>query len=447
MLSRLSLIAALAAVAALAVAVPTASAQDYPRPSKPTGATGKPKGPFKTLRVCKRSSCKYRSIRRAVRAAKAGDTIRVGRGTYREGVIVQGRKKRYIKIIGDRRRPHRVVIDAKGLRGAQAQNAIAVVNTNGVKLQGLKARNQKGNGFYVVNANGYTFDRLIAEKTGVYGLYAFNSIGGTMTNSLAYYANDGAYYIGQTPPQTRPKRTIVRNVTGWGSTLGFSATNMRYVTITKSRFFNNGLGIVPNALDSEEYPPAENNVIRDNDIFWNNFDVYRKAPFKPNRGDDFLYPPGAGIVVFSGRGHVIENNRIDGNFLAGTALVPNVFLKAKDAVDLKDNAVRNNAFGAGGADRNGRDLVYTGNGTGNCFQGNTGVETTLPADPAMFPACPGPDNQDDGATLGQVASWGVGEQPKYRENWIVREHPARAGITPLVDFDASVNTYGPKRLR
>ena len=45
----------------------------------------------------------------------------------------------------------------------------------------------------------------------------------------------------------RPSRSArsSRNVDGWGSPLGFSATNMRYVTITKSRFYNNALGIVP----------------------------------------------------------------------------------------------------------------------------------------------------------------------------------------------------------
>jgi len=252
LLFRLPHIAALVALAALLVAVPTAGAQDYPPPVNPKGSTKKPKGPFKTLRVCKKKSCKYKTISRAVRAAKAGDTIRVGRGVYREGVIVQGNKKRFLKIIGDKKRPDRVVIDAKGVKGARKQNGIAVVNANGVTLQGLKARNQEGNGFYVVNADGYKLDRLIAAKTGVYGIYAFNTTGGKMTNSLAYYANDAGFYIGQTPPQQKPKRTVVRNVHAWGSTVGWSGTNMRYVTITKSRFFNNGIGIVPNALDSEK---------------------------------------------------------------------------------------------------------------------------------------------------------------------------------------------------
>ena len=85
------------------------------------------------------------------------------------------------------------------------------------------ARGYKANGFFFTNLNGYTMNHLIARQTGVYGLYAFNTIGGQILNSEAYYVNDGGFYIGQTPPQAKPIRTLVKNVDGWGSPLGFSA--------------------------------------------------------------------------------------------------------------------------------------------------------------------------------------------------------------------------------
>ena len=81
---------------------------------------------------------------------------------------------------------------------------------------------------------------------------------------------------------------------------------MRYVTITKSRFYNNALGIAPNALDSEKYPPAEDNVIIDNDIFWNNFNFHQgKPPFEVRRGSGTaaLAPVGTGILLLGGRGN------------------------------------------------------------------------------------------------------------------------------------------------
>src|SRR5215217_2079678 len=95
----LTVVCALLAPAAVAQAVP-----NYPAPTKPKGATGKPKGPSHTFRVCK-DGCRYRTIQKAVKAAGPGDTVRVGRGTYVEGVKIAGNKKRYLKLIGDVQNP------------------------------------------------------------------------------------------------------------------------------------------------------------------------------------------------------------------------------------------------------------------------------------------------------------------------------------------------------
>ena len=136
------------------------------------------------------------------------------------------------------------------------QNGIAVNDADEVSVNGFKARHYRANGFFFTNLNGYTMNHLIAQQTGVYGLYAFNTIGGRILNSEAYYVNDGAFYIGQTPPQDKPMQTMVRNVEGWGSPIGFSATNMRYVTITKSRFYNNARRDRPERARLGEVPAA-----------------------------------------------------------------------------------------------------------------------------------------------------------------------------------------------
>ena len=273
------------------------------------------------------------------------------------------------------------------------QNGIFVNAANEVTVDGFMARDYKSNGFFFTNLNGYTMNHLIARQTGVYGLYAFNTIGGRMLNSEAYYVNDGAFYIGQTPPQAKPVPTIVRNVEGWGSPLGFSATNMRYVTITKSRFYNNAAGIVPNALDSEKFPPPEDNVIIDNDIFWNNFNFHQgKPPFAVRENATAaLVPVGTGILLLGGRGNRIENNRIHGNFLAGVAAIEGILLvENPEARSLERNIVRNNQFGLNGTDINGNDVMYDGNGTDNCFS-LEGVTSTFPADGSTFAGCGGPN--------------------------------------------------------
>lgn len=435
-----------ACAAALALAVPaaTAAAQtpSYPPPSNPGSVQKKPKGPFRTLTVAKRGA-QYKTIQSAVNAAKPGDRIKVRAGTYRESVKVNGAKKRFIKIIGDVENPQRVVLEGSG----QRQNGIAVNGADGVTMRGLKARRYKANGFFVVNVTGYAMDRLIAELPGTYGLYAFNAKGGSMTNSLSYLAADGSYYVGQTPEQTRPLRTIIRNVVGWGSVIGYTGTNSRFVTITKSKFFNNAVGLAPNSLDSEKFPPNESNVFRDNDVFWNNFDVYAGSPpYKANRSDDFVYPAGTGVFLLSGRDNIFENNRIHGNFLMGLGVSQNPFLKQAADQELQRNRFSGNVFGANGADKNGRDAVYTTNGTGNCFSNNPGMATNLPADPAAYPACPnGGQGAQSSEGFNALADWAVAGN--YRKNWAPQPHSGGpSGVVPIDGEWQDGKTYGPRTL-
>ena len=108
---RISLIAAVV-VALLAPAA--ASAQTYPEPKQPGPVESAPKGPHKTYTVCKKKSCDFQSIQKAVDKARAGDTIRVRDGVYREAVKVNGSKKRYLKLIGNVKHPTKVLLKRPG---------------------------------------------------------------------------------------------------------------------------------------------------------------------------------------------------------------------------------------------------------------------------------------------------------------------------------------------
>ena len=152
------------------------------------------------------------------------------KGVYKESVTISGAKKRYLRIVGDRKHPRRVVLEG----GNRKQNGFFVNAADEVTIDGFMARNYKANGFFVVNNVGYTLAHLVAAKSGVYGVYAFNSKGGEMSHSEAYYHSDAGFYIGQTPQQDKPIRSVVRDVESWGNPIGFSATNMRYVTITRA---------------------------------------------------------------------------------------------------------------------------------------------------------------------------------------------------------------------
>jgi hypothetical protein len=430
-MSRIRIVA-FAAVGALAVPS-VAAAGTYPPPANPGTPQKPPKGPFRTLQVCK-DDCPYKTIQAAVNKARPGDKVKVQAGVYREAVKISGASKRYLKLVGNPKDPSQVVIDGARGKGVPRQNTVWVNGADQVTVDGFTARHYNGNGFFVLNANGYKLRHLNATLGGVYGIYAFNSVGGEMSDSQASYNNDAGFYIGQTPPQTTPKRSLVTRVKSFGNVLGFSGTNMRYVTITRSQWFNNGTGIVPNALDSEKYAPPEYNVITNNDIFWNNFNYYAGAPFKlRTSGVGVPYPVGVGVLLFGGRHNEVTNNRVYGNYLAGVGALKQVLLKQADAADLVDNRVRDNQFGLGGADLNGRDLVYDGAGTGNCFGPNAGVALSVPADGSTFAPCPftGANAFNAGA---QAEAFGWAGDQTHEKFWIKHPHAPKKGYTPLEHY-------------
>ena len=233
------------------------------------------------------------------------------------------------------------------------------------------ARGYKANGFFFTSVNGYLMDHLIARQTGVYGLYAFNSIGGKIANSEAYYVNDGAFYIGQTPPQSKPIRTTVTNVSGWGSPLGFSATNMRYVTITKSRFYNNAIGLAPERAGQREVPAGRAERDHRQRHLLEQLQLPRGQPAVPGAQDRRR---GAGASRH--RRHPARRPRQPGREQPHLRQLPGRRggdrghpgrEVARGAGPVATTSIPGNAFGLNGTDTNGYDIAYDGNGTNNCF--------------------------------------------------------------------------------
>ena len=408
---------------------PRASAQTYPEPKEPGPGRGHAEGPAQDA---------TRSARQGVRLHDDPEGGRQGEGRRHDPrqataptarpCKINGSKKRYLKLIGNPTNPAKVLL----LAGATCRTAISVNDADEVTVDGFMARGYKANGFFFTNLNGYTMNHLIARQTGVYGLYAFNTIGGKILNSEAYYVNDGAFYIGQTPPQTKPIRTIVRNVDGWGSPLGFSATNMRYVTITKSRFYNNALGIAPerprrrevpagrgqrdhrqrHLLEQLQLPPGQPAVRGAHDRRRRaRAGRHRHPPARRPRQPDREQP------------HLrqLPRRRRGGRGHPGG--------KTPEARALANNVVQNNQFGLNGTDVNGYDIIYDGNGTNNCFS-MAGVTSTFPADGSTFAGCGGA-NAFSKAVAGRDARLDRRERAEGLEQ---APAPGQAGYTPLEVF-------------
>jgi len=445
----------LACVAATAfAAAPAASA--YAPPANP-GKVAKPTGKKKTLNVSKTCSSAtlaaktcFATIQAAVTATKQTThkyeyTVSIAPGKYTEFIYAEGHAFDGLTIKGSSTDRSKVIIDVGTLSTTPIasgefaglvprDNAITINAVSGVTIANLTVQHYDANGVWIVNAGvpasyvdlldgapvtqpsaqltknelfggkTYTVDNVTARYGGVYGIFARTSVGGTINNTESYYNNDSAYYIGETPPQQKPVRTTISKAVAWGNELGFSGTHARYVTITKGRWFNNGMGIVPNITMGEHWPPPSFNVITDNDIYANNFNYFAAAPFDVNSGSlggGASYPPGIGILAFASQDSEISNNRVWGNKLLGVGFLnPTILIndtrnwkaicgtdsspiKSADCTALKNSTIikRNKVFGNSfgsvknasgtkiGVNRNGRDLLYTNDGVGNCFGG------------------------------------------------------------------------------
>jgi hypothetical protein len=406
--------------------------------------------------VCKHG-CRFSSIQRAVNHSGKGWTILIRPGKYVQGAIVSGHKHDGLTIRGTGKTPRKVILEGKNAhtRNGLAQNAIEGENVNHLRILNMTGRHFASNGFFIHGCNGYLMKDLIAAFNRSYGLFAFHCTGGRMTESVGYGQGDSAFYVGETPPQARPRWTSLDHLDGHLNVLGYSGTNSKYVNIHDSAFYNNGIGVTPNTLDSEKFEPTSKGVIQDNDIFWNNLNYY--LPNSPvqtvsgglgclganNTPPCLNYPTGIGVVLFGATGWTVKNNRIFGNFLWGSAAFSDPFNTGDNAIST-NNRFLNNLNGRGGTDTNGTDFFVDGSGSGNCFSGNNSAtvdHSASASDANLYPTCPAPPPpaSGTGASLGDPEQQFtdllnvVGADPPSKQEcfWTEHSHPAFKSYHPF----------------
>jgi parallel beta-helix repeat protein len=392
-----------------------------------------------TFEAC-RHGCHYRTIQKAVDAAgtyawkNKGAKVKVAirPGKYVEGVVVDGLEPHQdfdgMVIEGTKKDRRRTILEGKNAKGelGAAQNGIEAISVDGLVLKNMWARNFESNGFFIHAANeegqhcnGYTMNNLLASGNRSYGLFAKNCLGGKMINSAGYHQGDSAFYVGETPCdskkwnvydntpcQAKPVWTLLKNDESYENVLGYSGTNSKYVRIIENAFFNNGAGIVPDTLDSEGYEPNGWNVIERNDVFWNNYNYFLAgSAFHTTSeglgelgGQTVNYPTGVGIVLYGGDDNVVRGNRVFGNYKWGIAsfsgpgetFVANVGNEAKNV----NNEIVENVLGREGADPNGEyDIWNDDTGGGNCWGANSVNSTFAPGNgkvplSQIYPVCP-----------------------------------------------------------
>jgi hypothetical protein len=344
-----------------------------PRPGATTGAT---RGPPRTLRVPGDAA----TIQGAVDLARSGDLILVAPGTYHEEVVVE--KVENITIRGLDR--NRTVLDGEHRR----DNGVKVFR-NGVALENLTIRNYTSNGAFFTGdfdshyvLTGYRASYVTVHNNGDYGLYAFNATKGVFDHDLGSGHPDAGFYVGQCDPCD----AVITDSVAERNMLGFTGTNASGVTIVRSEFRDNLIGVVPNSNDGEKLAPQRRATIAGNWVHDNGMAAV------PVSDPQYHLVWGNGILVTGGEDDVITRNRVEGNARGGIGIMMWPFRTGRlPAFAVAGNHVTDNvALG------NARDPAPFGDlwlwtaresqgAQGNCFAGNTFATSTPAAIEAVAP--------------------------------------------------------------
>jgi hypothetical protein len=351
----------------------------------------------------------HETIQEAVDEAEAGDLVLVDEGTYEEAVDVGTAD---ITIRGVDR--NKVILDGK----FELENGIRVLETDGVVIENMTARNYLSNGFFWTGSDRYRGSYLTAYRNGDYGLYAFDAYDGQFDNSMGSGSPDAGFYIGE----CYPCNAVIDNVISEHNGLGYSGTNSGGdLYIVNSTFRLNRAGIVPNSGAYELCYPGRRNTIVGNIVHDNNND---EAPAI----DTALLAQGNGILIAGSVENVVERNLVYTHDRTGIATVPFPEEDANDVPPDKSeydtpceetrdvpvpeedanpgtvfwhptgNRIAGNVVeGSGLADLATATIEGDGvtvAGLGNCFSGNT-FATTAPADLELLAPCEGAGNGGD----------------------------------------------------
>ena len=297
-------------------------------------------------------------------------------------------------------------------------NVIRADRADGVVLRNFTIEYSDFNNIYVLETNGFRLQNIESRYSREYGLLSFASDHGLYDSIEAYNSGDSGIYPGSGPEGHCQRYGIeIRNFDSHDNTLGYSGTAGNGIWVHDSKFHNNATGIVTDSFAAghpgmpQDCAKWESNQVysNNNDLFNEQRDTYCKQPIA-QRDPKIVCPTfqtavGTGMMIAGGNGDITKNNYIWDNWKSGTRLfwVPAALrgddstgqsLNTGDQLDTSnDNSYVGNHMGVrpdGTRDPNGVDFWWDGEGKGNCWEGNVGVDGKKPiSDPVNLPNCPG----------------------------------------------------------
>lgn len=304
----------------------------------------------------------FRTIQKAVDAARPGSTIVVKPGRYSQEVVVDVPD---LVLKGVDR--FRTILDGRDTK----TNGITVDGFGEVSIKNLTIRNFTGSGIYVNDATDYTVRRVDLIKNRTFGVNSVGSTDGVITRSFGWGSGDSAFRIADCTSCS----TLVDAVQGKQSFIGLTIENAFGVVVRASRFARNGVGIVSMTTPDELFGPNRGAHLLGNQVRNNNYSTVPGAGLSSRSG----LPFGTGVWLAGTGNNVVADNSVEGHDRYGILVT-----RSPDTQVMGwSNEVIGNAVGGSGL----FDLAWDGYGDNDCFEDNVVGGATGPPEILTTYAC------------------------------------------------------------
>ncbi|MDX6698213.1 MAG: hypothetical protein QOE65_1610 [Solirubrobacteraceae bacterium] len=367
-----------------------------------------------------------------------------------------------LQISGYGKRPSDVVIEGDRRKA----DVLRADRANGLYLSNFTIEQGAFNDVDIVETDGFRVSQVVARYGQHYGVLTFTSIHGLYDHVEAYgngdsgvypgsgakgcdYVNRNAYGTcerGSTAANPRAGcgtfTTELRQIDSHHNVLGYSGTAGNSSYVHDSHFHDNNAGLTTDSFAAghpgmpQECFQWEHNVINSNNENYftkQRQDYCNATPFEKRPKEivcpQFQISVGTGVLIGGGNRNLLKDNYIYDNWKWGVTLgwVAGAVRGDNDPDHQNDTSNGNQFIGNhmgmrpdGTPDPNGADFVWDGQGSRNCWSGNTSKSGPSHQfqGPAPGPApCPGSDvaRPSDPIFYSQVApcfAWDPRDNPR-----------------------------------
>jgi plastocyanin len=296
----------------------------------------------------------FRTIQRAADFAVPGSTIVIAPSVYREAVMVSTPDLVFKGV--DR---FRTIV---GGGGARADGF--TVTADDVSIKNLTIRNFTNSGITFADVTGYTARGIDSIKNRTYGIRAMSSYNGLIANSFSWGNGDSAYRV----EGCLACSTLIDDVKGLYSYLGYAGVNSTGVVVRDSTFRHNGVGVAAMSDASVTAAPNRGTMLIGNLVSSNNYTSIPAAGLSSVSGIPF----GTGVWFAGARNGLVRGNHILSHSRYGVLVTQSL----DSSFAPSNNMTISNQVTEAGV----YSLAWDGAGDDNCFSNNVIDGATGPPD-------------------------------------------------------------------